>query len=93
MTKKLGMLLLLLQLTALAQAQETNEFIYFNKTFWGDTMNIGSPIGKVLPDEYLLFGMYVGLDNASRIYVRKINQKGEGESQLFRTLGSGRFTY
>ncbi len=49
--------------------------IYFNKTFWNDTMNILSMVAKPIQGGYLSLGSYSTLNNRY-FYVRKIDLNG-----------------
>ncbi|MEZ4885495.1 MAG: T9SS type A sorting domain-containing protein [Chitinophagales bacterium] len=52
------------------------EFIYFNKTYWGDTLNIHSRALEQVDDGYLIFGSYASINENVLLYVRKIDREG-----------------
>ncbi len=56
-----------------AQAQE-GDFIYFNKSYWADTMNMFAPIIKPYEDGYIAVGTYSTY--MGHLYVRRLDEWG-----------------
>jgi len=70
--KKIALFLLFITATLAAQ---TNNFIYFNKMFEADTMNLLAQAVKPIDDGYLVLGGYVTV-NTKALYVLKLDLTG-----------------